>query len=111
MKATKTRMGGVAAMLIAIGAALAVPAGESVSLTGEGKCAKCALKEGDKCQTVIQSSKDGKMITYYLAANDTAKDWHGKVCKETKTLRVTGMIREQDGKVWLTATKIEPAAN
>ncbi len=78
------------------------------TITGEAKCAKCSLKEGDKCQTVIQvENKNGKTVNYYLAANDVSKDFHSNVCKETKKVKATGTVAKVDGKNELTATKIE----
>ena len=47
---------------------------KETTITGEAKCAKCMLKEGDKCQTVIQAeNKNGKMVNFYLVDNDIAK--------------------------------------
>src|SRR5262249_54886421 len=40
--------------------------GKEVTIAGEGKCAKCILKEADKCQTVIQAKEEGKTVNYYL---------------------------------------------
>jgi hypothetical protein len=78
------------------------------TITGEAKCAKCMLKETDKCQTVIQAeNKSGKMITYYVADNEVAKNFHEKVCKEAKKVKATGTIAKVDGKQQLTLTKIE----
>jgi hypothetical protein len=78
------------------------------TITGEAKCAKCALKEGDKCQTVIQAeNKSGKMVTYYLADNEVAKGFHEKVCKEAKKVKATGTVAKVDGKQELTLTKID----
>jgi len=48
-------------------------AADEVTITGEGKCAKCALKETKECQNVIQTEKDGKKVTYYLAYNEVSK--------------------------------------
>jgi hypothetical protein len=78
-------------------------------ITGEGKCAKCALKEGDKCQNVIQTKEDGKTVTYYLAKNDVSNEFHSNICKETKKVTATGTVKEVDGKKEFTATKIELA--
>src|SRR5437762_12779539 len=85
-------------------------AGDSVTITGEGKCAKCALKETKECQNVIQTEKDGKTVNYYLVANDVSKEFHGKLCKESKKVTATGTVKEVDGKLQLTPTKIELAA-
>lgn len=89
------------------------PKGKEQKIKGEAKCAKCMLKEAgvDKCQTVIQvERKNGKKINYYLADNDIAKDFHQNVCKEAKKVVATGTIKKlDDGKMELTATKIELA--
>jgi hypothetical protein len=85
--------------------------GKERTITGEAKCAKCMLKEADTCQTVIQAEgKDGKMITYWLADNDVAKNFHENVCHASKKVTVTGVVKKVDGKEQLTATKIELVA-
>ena len=49
--------------------AFAADSSKERTITGEAKCAKCMLKETDKCQTVIQvENKKGKTVNYYLAA-------------------------------------------
>jgi hypothetical protein len=89
---------------------IAAEKGKEKTITGEAKCAKCALKQGDKCQTVIQfENKSGKTITYYLADNEVAKDFHAKVCKEAKKVTATGTVAKVDGKQEFTASKIELA--
>lgn len=78
------------------------------TITGEAKCAKCMLKEGDKCQTVIQmENKKGKTVNYYLAENDVSKAFHENVCKEAKKVTATGTIKKVEGKNEFTASKIE----
>ncbi len=94
--------------------ALAVPAvaedkGKEITITGDAKCGKCALKETAKCQNVIQVEKDGKKTTYYLAENDTSKKFHSNVCSETKKATATGTCKKVDGKLEFTAAKIELA--
>ena len=80
-----------------------------VQIKGEAKCAKCMLKEGDECQTVIESKgKDGKTVKYYLADNKVAKDFHENVCTDAKKVTATGTVKEVDGKKQLTLAKIEP---
>jgi hypothetical protein len=81
--------------------------GKEVTITGEGKCAKCILKETDKCQNAIQTTQDGKKVTYYLADNDVSKNFHDDLCKEAKKVTATGTVKEVDGKKELTVTKIE----
>jgi predicted small secreted protein len=80
---------------------------KDVTLTGEAKCAKCMLKEGDHCQTVIQVEKKGKTVTYYLADNAIAKGFHEDVCHEAKKVKAEGSVKTVDGKKTLTLTKIE----
>ncbi len=80
------------------------------TITGEAKCAKCALKESDKCQTVIQTENTkGKTVTYWLANNDVAKNFHENVCSGPKKVVATGTLKKVDGKQQLTASKIEMA--
>lgn len=86
--------------------------GKEITITGDAKCAMCMLKEGDKCQTVIQTEgKNGKMVTYYLADNDAAKKFHEDVCKSAKKVTATGTVKKVHGKEELTVTKIALAKN
>jgi hypothetical protein len=111
MKRTSFILAGAIGLFIL---ALALPAlaenkGKEITITGNAKCGKCALKETDKCQNVIQVEKDGKKTTYYLVENDVSKEFHGNVCKETKRATATGTNKKVDGKNQFTATKIELA--
>ena len=110
MKKSLALVAGVAAVLLAAATVRTLAAEPNVTITGEGKCAKCALKETKECQNVIQAEKDGKMVNYYLVANDVSKEFHGKLCKESKKVTATGTAKEVDGKWQLTPTKIELAA-
>jgi len=81
-----------------------------VTVTGEGKCGKCMLKQADKCQNVIEAKgEDGKTVTYWLAKNDVSDNFHENVCKEAKKVTATGTVKEEGGKKILTPTKIELA--
>src|ERR1019366_513152 len=78
------------------------------TITGEAKCAKCMLKETDKCQTVIQvDNKKGKSVNYYLVSNDVSKAFHQNVCKEAKKVTATGTVKKVNDKHEFTASKIE----
>jgi hypothetical protein len=72
-------------------------------------CAKCALHDGTKCQTVIEAKNPkGKTVKYYLVQNDVSKAFHKNVCTEAKKATATGTIkRDATGKHEFTATKIE----
>ena len=83
---------------------------KEVTIKGEGKCAKCALKEGDECQNVIETKdKEGKKVVYYLAKNDVSKEFHSNICKGPKKVTAKGKVKEVDGKKELTVSKIEVA--
>ena len=100
------------ASIIALAGLLAIPAmaaDKEVTITGEGKCAKCALHETDKCQTTIQTQENGKTVTYYIAQNDTSKEFHDNICKKPEKVTATGVVSEKDGKKVLTISKIEAA--
>src|ERR1051325_1099826 len=99
-------------LTVVAGLLIATPlfaAEKEVTITGEGKCAKCALKETDKCQNVIQAQENGKTVTYYLADNDTSKNFHENICKESEKVTATGTVKEENGKKILTVSKIEAA--
>jgi hypothetical protein len=84
-----------------------VIAADVKTITGEGKCGKCALKETATCQNVIEVEEGGKTVKYYLAQNAVAKAYHKNVCTETAKTKVTGEVEEKDGKKVITATKVE----
>lgn len=110
MKKLSIFMMSVAALLVLAVATPAIAAEKAKERTikGEAKCAMCMLKETDKCQTVIQTeNKQGKTVTYYLAANDVSKEFHANVCKEAKKVTATGTVKKVNGKNELTVSKIE----
>ncbi len=95
-------------------AALATPSfakdaeAKEKTIKGEAKCAKCALHQTDKCQAAIETeTKSGKKVTYLLENNETAKNFHEKICKESKQVKATGTVKKVDGKMEMTANKIE----
>ena len=97
----------VAGLLMLAVATPAIAADKTRTITGEGKCGKCALKETEKCQNVIQVEKNGKKTTYYLTQNDVSKKFHENLCKETRKVTATGTVKTVDGKKEFTVTKIE----
>lgn len=87
---------------------VALAKGKEVTITGEAKCAKCTLHQGDKCQTVVQTEgKNGKTVTYYLTDTEAAKSFHENVCHEPKKVTVTGVSKKTDGKRELAASEIK----
>lgn len=85
-------------------------AAKEVTLVGKGQCAKCALHLTDECQNTVTVSENGKDQLYYLTANDVSEDFHSKICKGPKEIKVTGTVKEADGKKEITPTKIEVVA-
>jgi len=82
--------------------------GGHLTITGKAMCAKCELKQAEKCTNAIQvAGKDGKSTTYLMADNKVAKDFHGKVCKGSLDgVIVTGTVKKDGDKHVITASKI-----
>lgn len=79
------------------------------TITGEGKCAKCALHEADKCQNVVEVEKDGKKVTYYLVGKTSKEFHHDNLCEKSQKVTATGTVTEKNGKMVMNVTKIELA--
>jgi hypothetical protein len=105
MKAAFTTVLGLAVVLALV---VKVQARDDKPVTLEGSitCAKCDLKEADKCHTVIKVEKDGKDVVYYFDDSSTKK-YHGKICTEAKKGKVTGTTSEKNGKKIIKVTKVE----
>ena len=108
----KTTMRLAVLALLVLGMATAGRAGDEakqVVVTGKVVCAKCSLKKADatECQNVLVAKGDGdKTVEYYLVKNEVA-DAFGHKCQGEKAAAVAGTVEEKDGKMWLTARKIE----
>jgi predicted nucleotidyltransferase len=107
MKKAIALFAGVTGLIIALAVPSLAAEGKEVTIKGEGKCAKCSLKETDSCQNVIQTKEGGKTVTYYLAKNDLSKEFHSNICKEPKKVTAKGTVKEVDGKKELTVSKID----
>jgi hypothetical protein len=92
---------------ISVFAADAKEKDKAIDIKGEGKCAKCALKEKDACQNVVVVEKAGKKTTYYFVNNEISKGFHKNVCSGPAKVKATGTCKEVSGKMEFTATKIE----
>jgi hypothetical protein len=100
----------LAILLLAFGASRlpADDAAKAITITGSMVCGKCTLHETASCQNVVQVTKDGKTVSYYLVQNDTSKGAHGAICGgSSEKVIVTGTVEEKDGKEVMTPTKIE----
>jgi len=83
-------------------------ASKEVTITGSMVCGKCTLHETKSCQNVVQVETDGKTVNYYLKQNDVSKAAHDPICGGgSEKVTVTGTVKEKDGKVILTPTKID----
>lgn len=83
-------------------------ADKEVTLKGEGKCAKCALKLADECQDVIEVKKDdGKKVVYWIEMNEVGKKFHKKVCSDTIKMTAVGKVEKKGDKMILVASKLE----
>jgi len=95
--------------LVLAGAAFAGDAAENVTVEGTLLCAKCTLKdEAQKdCQNVLQVKQGDEVVNYYVVKNDVAEKF-GHVCQGSKEAKVTGTVAQKDGRMWLTASKMDP---
>ena len=111
MKKTFAIIATVTGLVLALGttAALAKDKEKEVTIKGQAKCAKCALQEGTSCQTVIQTEKKGKKVTYYVAKNDVSKAFHESVCTGSKEVVAKGKVAKVDGKKEITLSEIKLA--
>lgn len=107
MKTLTSKALALVAGLSLFAAASALAADDTVTITGQGTCAKCGMHEADECQTVVQVDKDGKTVTYYLVHNKVSDDFHKDVCKKPEKVTATGTVKEVNGKMQMTATSIE----
>lgn len=94
-------------VMVAAGLAFLAYAGEQekpVTLSGNIACAHCTLKlEGVKeCQDVLVAGGQN----YFLAKSEALEKF-GHTCQGQKAAKVTGTVTKKDGKMWLTATKVE----
>jgi len=81
--------------------------GKVITFKGKGCCAKCCLKIADKCQNVFVVEKNGKKTRYFLADNKVSKGFHKNICKGIHEITVVGVCRKVDGKLVVTAEKLE----
>ena len=80
-----------------------------ITVTGMGKCAKCALHQSDKCQNVVEVEKDGKTTTYWLTGAKSKAFHHDNLCQDTKKVTVTGTLSEKGGKQMINVSEIKLA--
>ncbi len=79
---------------------------KDITVSGEAKCAKCALKQADKCQNVVEVKKGDKTRLYYLKGEASDK-FHKEICGDTKEVVVKGEVSDVDGKKWIAVSEIK----
>ena len=80
---------------------------KEVTVKGTAKCAKCSLKEADKCQATLVTKDGDKEVKYYVTGKEGSA-LHKEICTADKeNVTVTGKVTEKDGKKMLAATKVE----
>ena len=82
-------------------------AAKEETIKGTAKCAKCSLKEADKCQATLVV-KDGEKEVKYSVTGKEGAALHKEICTADKeNVTVTGTVTEKDGKKSIAATKVE----
>jgi len=92
--------------LLSLFALSAIAEDKAVTLTGDGKCAKCALKKTEKCTNAVEVKDGDKTVTYYLKGEASDK-FHSQICSSTKKVELTGVVSEADGQKWVTVKTIK----
>lgn len=75
---------------------------EEKTFEGEMSCAKCNLKQADKCEDTLKVGD-----TLYLLEEGGKRKTSEHVCSGSAKAKVTGTVEERDGKKFLVASKIE----
>jgi hypothetical protein len=104
MKAAFSTVMGLA-ILAAFVARVQADDAKEVELTGTILCAKCELKESEKCQTAIRVKDGDKEVVYYLKDKGNKEKYHKTICSATKEGTVKGKVTEKDGKKYITPSK------
>ena len=86
--------------------------GKTITIKGDGLCAKCGLKDKDakKCQNAVVVTKDGKKTTYYLTGKHVRRSpQEPGLLQRSKDdpvkVEVTGTCEKKDDKLVLTVTE------
>jgi hypothetical protein len=78
---------------------------KEVTLKGTIVCAKCELKETDKCTNAIKVKKDDKEIVYYFDDKGGKESYHKNICREPKKGSVKGIVTKKDDKMYIKPSK------
>jgi hypothetical protein len=78
---------------------------KEVTLKGTLCCAKCILKEADKCTNAIKVKEDGKDVVYLLDDKGAKEKYHKEICQSEKEGSVKGTVSTKDGKKYIKPSK------
>ena len=103
----------VGVLFSAVGLLRADDKGKTITIKGDGMCAKCGLKDKDakKCQNVVIVTKDDKKTVYYLENNKYFGESHKALglCTASKDepvkVEVTGTCEKKGDKLVMTPTE------
>lgn len=93
------------AVAVMLAAGLQAQEGKEVTLKGTLLCAKCALKEADKCTNAIQVKEDGKDVVYLLDDKGAKEKYHKDICMDKKEGSVKGVVSTKDNKKYIKPSK------
>lgn len=103
MKAAWSMLLGLAVVLVLV---VGVRADDKeVTLKGTILCAKCELKETDKCTNAIRVKEDNKDVVYYFDDKGGKEKYHKEICQGPKEGSVKGVVSEKDGKKYVKPSK------
>ena len=78
---------------------------KEVTLKGTIVCAKCKLKETEKCANAIEVKEGDKTVVYYFEDKGRGESYHEKICQTPAKGSVTGTVTEKDKKKYITPSK------
>ena len=86
---------------------VAGPAPQGITVTGKGRCTKCATKESLVCQSVVIVEAGREKAVYYLQENAVTTTFHDKVGAATKAVTVKGTLQRAGARLKLTPTSFD----
>jgi hypothetical protein len=86
----------------------AQPEGKGQTFEGVILCAKHDLKQSEKCEAVLQVTKEnGEQVVYYFQVNDRKKDIEQAALHKKAKAEVSGMLAVAGGKEFITLTEFK----
>jgi hypothetical protein len=96
-----------AALVFAITFVVQAAEAKKVTLTGNIVCGKCTLKKADECTNVLQVKVKGKIVNYWIKDEGKGEKYHSCRPNSKKAAKVTGVVKKEGGKMWITDAKVE----